>query len=468
MLLLIGCDHLEKIQYIGSLALLEVLDASGCGSLKSIDSGSFDRMVLLKVLDLSRTSIKHLPSLSASVELCHLLLQGCPCLGSEQTIVPNAMLSESKLIEFPYGLSKTGAVQNLQLGRIGDLVDWMAMRLLPCGLTFQLSDWSDLRVSFDINENGKTYVYASDACFFHSLKKDSPLWFNCFRKFQIVISTLKDDQTTDTDAQVMKTDFIFQNSYFRAKHFTHSIIDLERFLEINGTIGVPSDIDGILHHAELISLKRITVTTQFSDLNIRSMAAVQELWIENCDQLDSLLTLDEVQALSAMGNFHNLWISNMENLSSFCKGVKDVTSFSCLRHLLLDCCPNLTHLFPSMLRLPNLETLHIRFCDILESVFDNSVWGEDALPRLQSLQLWELPELTCICGGVLPCLKNLKVRSCAKLRKIPVGVNENSPFVTTIGETLWWDSLIWDDESIKRWMLFRNWGPLLPHLATEG
>jgi hypothetical protein len=28
--------------------------------------------------------------------------------------------------------------------------------------------------------------------------------------------------------------------------------------------------------------------------------------------------------------------------------------------------------------------------------------------------------------------------------------------------------LVWDDEGIKRWVLFRAWGPLLPHLATEG
>ena len=124
------------------------------------------------------------------------------------------------------------------------------------------------------------------------------------------------------------------------------------------------------------------MTTRFSDLIVRSMEAVRELRLENCDHLESLLS---VQALSTVGN-----------LSSLCKGVEDVTSFSCLKHLLLDCCPKLLCLFPSALRLPNLETLHIRFCDVLERVFDSSVLGEDTLPRLQSLQLWELPELTSV------------------------------------------------------------------------
>lgn len=451
MLLLIGCDSLKEIEHITPLVRLEVLDASGCGSLKSVGSGSFDHMVLLKVLDLSATSITSLPSIPAAMELRHLNLQGCPFLGSE----------------LPYGVSKNGDVQNLRLGDVEDIADWwMGMQWLPCGLTFNLSERHGSEVSHDANMGGNTYVYASDAYFFDCLKKDSPLWLNCFQKFQIVISRSMDNQTMDTDAQAKKTDSIFQNSHFRTKCFTPSIQPI-RYLEINGTIGVPSALDGILAHAELISLKRLAMTTQFSDLKISSMEAVRELWMENCDHLESFLSADVVQALSAMGNLHNLWISNMENLSSFCKGVEDVTSFSCLKHLVFDCCRNLICLFPSALHFPNLEVLNIRFCDILERVFDSSALGEDTLPRLTSLQLWELPELTSVCTGVLPSLKNLKVRGCAKLRRIPVGVNENSPFVTTVGEQLWWDSLKWDDETIKRWLLFRNWRPLLPHIATD-
>ncbi|KAF8751345.1 hypothetical protein HU200_012228 [Digitaria exilis] len=432
MLLLIGCHLLEEIRFIHTLVQLEVLDASGCDSLKTIDNGTFDHMMSLKILDLSAIPFKFLISVSPCIELRHLNL----------------------LSECPYGVSKNGIVQNLQLGSTEDLVDWMSMRWLPCGLTFRLSGRTGMTVSFNINRDSKTYIYASDAYSFKCLEKDSPLWLNCFEKFQIIISP-----SMDTDAKETETCIISQHSNFRTKHFAHSI-DPKRYLEINGTTSIPSDLDGILYHAELISLKRITMETQFSDLNIRGMKSVRELRVENCEGLESLVSVDEVQTPSAMGNLHKPW---------FCKGVQDATSFSCLEHLFLDCCPNLIYLFPSALCLPNLETLHIRFSDILQRVFDCSVLGEDTLPRLHSLQLWELPELTCVCDGVLPSLKNLKVKGCAKLRKIPVGVNENSPFVTTIGgEQLWWDGLLWDDETIKRWLLFRNWGPLLPHLGTEG
>jgi disease resistance protein RPS2 len=71
-----------------------------------------------------------------------------------------------------------------------------------------------------------------------------------------------------------------------------------------------------------------------------------------------------------------------------------------------------------------LNILHIRFCGILERVFDSLALGEETLPRLQLLQLWELHEITSACGGVLPFLKNLKVGGCEKLQKIPGGSHQ--------------------------------------------
>lgn len=244
--------------------------------------------------------------------------------------------------------------------------------------------------------------------------------------------------------------------------------DFDRYLEMN-CVSIPNGIEEILGRAELISSRSVTTIDQVWNLNIGRLTAARELWIEECHQLENLFCREEVDELSRIGKLQNIFISNMDNLAYFCQGVEDSTSFSCLMHLLLDCCPRLNFLFPSSLRLPKLRSLHIMFCDSLERVFDESVAAKNALPGLQSLQLWELPELSCICAGVLPSLKDLKVRGCAKLKRIPIGVTENSTFITTVmGETHWWDDLVWDDEGVKRWMLFRNWGPLLPHFASEG
>ncbi|KAF7035071.1 hypothetical protein CFC21_046001 [Triticum aestivum] len=456
LLLLVGCEYLEEIQHIGSLGMLEALSASGCGSLKRVECGSFDRMRLLEILDLSGTSIECLPSLAACMALNQLALQDCAFLKSEQTMETDHKSYDTEFIRFPYGVSKTGAVSNLQIGTSKDLVNWMAMLWLPCGLTFEFSDRFGMRVSQDVNQDRKTYIYASHAKFVQSLDKDSPLWSNCLQKFHIVISPLKYDETMNNGFGVWRTKFSAVDA---------QSCDFNRVLEIN-CVSNPDDLKGILRHAELISSKSITLTNLVWTLNTGRVTAAQELWVEDCHQLENIFLLEEV---ATMVKLQNIWISNMDNLAYFCQGMEALTSFSCLMHLLLDCCPKLNFLFPSSLRLPNLRSLQIRFCDNLERVFDKSVSAEQALPRLQSLQLWELPELSCICRGVLPSLKDLKVKGCGKLKGVPIGVTENNPFFATIiGETQWWNDLVWDDESIKRWILFRNWGPLLPHFATEG
>ncbi|CAM0883232.1 unnamed protein product [Alopecurus aequalis] len=415
-LLLVGCGFLEKIQHIGSLEKLEVLNASGCCSLKSVECGSFDHMRFLELLDLSKTSIKCLPSLAACTELNQLLLQDCPRLKSEQTAETNDKSCHAEFIRFPYGVSKKGAVGNLS----GFLVDWMTMLWLPRGLTFELSDRFGRRFSQHVNQNNRTYIRGSHSKLFKSLDKESPLWLNGFRKFHIVISPIKVNQFIKNDFREARTKFSSAD--------THSS-DFDRFLEVN-CVSITNDIEGVLGYAELISLKSVTETDQVWNLNTRKMTAARELWIEECHQLENLFLVEEVHVLSSMGKLQNIWISNMENLAYFCQGMDVLTSFSCLTHLHLDCCPKLNFLFPSSLRLPNLRSLDIRFCDSLERVFDQRIEAEHALPGLQSLQLWELPELMCFCGGVLPSLKELKVRGCAKLKKIPVGVTENSPFFT--------------------------------------
>ncbi|XBI44567.1 hypothetical protein VPH35_109184 [Triticum aestivum] len=444
LLLLVGCGHLQKIQHIGSLHMLEILNASGCGSLKSVECGSFDRMRLLKILDLSGTSIAYLPSLAACMEVTQLLLQDCPCAESEPTRETSHNTCDTESTKFAHGVSKTGAASNLQIGTSKDLVNWMAMLWLPPGPTFEFSDRFE-----------KTYIYASHANFFQSLDKDSPLWSNCLRKFHMVISPLNYEQT-------MGNGFGARSTKFTAVNAAQSG-DFDRALEINRA-GIPNDLEGILRHAELISLKSVTGANLAWTLNTGRPAAARELWMEDCHQPESIFFLEEV---ATMVKLQNIWISNMGNLAYFCQegGAENPTGFTSLTHLHLDCCPKLGFLFPSSPRLPSLRSLQIRFCDSLGKVFDEPVpaAAEHALPGLRSLLLWELPEPGCICGGVLPSLRDLKVKGCVKLKEIPIGVTENNPFFTTItGEMQWWDDLVWDDESVKRWILFRNWGTLLP------
>ncbi|XP_072955975.1 probable disease resistance protein At1g61300 [Typha angustifolia] len=461
LLILKCCDCLQEVRHIRPLVKLEILDASSSASLKKIESGSFDLLKMLKTLDLSGTSIEYLPSTNGLRDLRRLLLNGCRSLKSDWRLhVPPKLkildLSNTTFANFAYGINTAGAFQNLQLGNNDEAINWEAMQWIQVGLTWDQRASSSF--TFNQDENDATArISVSNASFFKSLNKDSPLWKNGLQKFHFFICPLE-EESMDLDILVHSMQYVFRDTYLKTKHFSHSTSH-SRFLEIHSSDSYPAGVEGILARAEVISLKNLAFLTRLSDLNLQEMRPMRECWIDRCNRMENVFSGNEIELIAAMGSLQNLWISNLEKLTSFCGGAMErLSNLSCLRHLHLDCCPNLTCLFPPTLRLQELETLQIKFCDNLQCVFDNSILGKDALPRLQTVRLWELPELTSVCGGVLPSIKNLEVKNCLKLKKIPVGVDNKSPLAVIRGERVWWNNVTWEDERIKSLLIFRNWG----------
>ena len=81
MLVLRGCDELQKIDGIQELKSLTVLEISGASNLKVIPDVLFDQMIHLQSLNFSAVPIKLLPSsFSKLSELRWLILRKCSCL----------------------------------------------------------------------------------------------------------------------------------------------------------------------------------------------------------------------------------------------------------------------------------------------------------------------------------------------------------------------------------------------------
>lgn len=440
LLLLKGCESLEVLQHISSLKNLEVLDVSGSTALRKILS-SFEHMSSLRVLNISGSPIEFLPSLSGLKELRQLLLSGCRCLRSmlhleELSKLELLDLSNTTLVSFPSGVSKLTALKYLNLAGV---------EYTTAGSYIPIES---------LGNDSKVWLSVSNAKF-RTLGKDSPLGGNCFQKFLLCVSSLEEENIDNNVLFRMKQ--IFSETYFKTRHFAHSV-DPNWYLEIHSIDNYPVGVEGILSHAELVSFNNVMFMKRLSDMGLGNMIAMRECWIERCNRVESVFSGEEVELIATIGSLENLWISNLENLRFVCGGMERVMSFDCLRHLHLDCCRNLVSLFASALHLQHLETLHIRFCDQLESVFEDSVPGEDVLPRLHTLQLWELPELKSICGGVLPSLKNIKVKECPKLKKLPVGVTDMTPIVIITGDKSWWNNLVIEDERIRPYLLFRRLG----------
>ncbi|RZR78216.1 hypothetical protein BHM03_00003492 [Ensete ventricosum] len=459
-LLLKGCQHLEELQHIGSLQKLEVLDASGCSALRTIAPGSFTVKNMLRVLDLSRTSIEFFPSCSRFPELRCLFLGGCRRLNFQESVLhigdlPKLMeldVSGTALSEFPYGITKTGHLQNLKLCTESNAVDWMVMQWLQPGLTWDEHTGVYASVKTGVEDN-RTYLCVRNTSFFQSLDKDSPLWDNCFLRFHFRVCP-SEEANRDGEFGFQNDNFVFRETYFGTKYCSRPP-NACRFLEIHHVR--PWGIGGVLNHADVVFLNDVKLVKQLSDFGLQSLGAMRECWIQRCDQMETIFTA-ELEDASQVLSLEKLWISNLEKLSFLFAGVERETNFTSLKHIHIDCCPNLVGLFCSTLRFQNLETLQIRFCDELESVYDHSVHGEEAFPRLHTLRLWELPELKSVCGGILPCIKYVKVKECPKLKALPVGVNDMTPIAIIRGERQWWNNLTWEDERIKSHLLFRRWG----------
>ncbi|XP_038973899.1 disease resistance protein RPS2-like [Phoenix dactylifera] len=459
VLLLRGCQSLQSVMELHALEKLEVLDLS-CTSFIAGYS-SLERMSQLRVLDLSETPVTSLHFLGNLANLRHLSLRRCHCIKSGlhlevATVLEELDLSGTTLVEFPYEISKLTRLICADLsGTRYTRLNWEALQWLPENLNLDNCNVSDTPMEL-VRKDG-VYVAVGNSDLLLSLEKNSQLWENCFRKFHFCVCP-SERASLENDIRFQRKQFIFRDIYFESRHFAHPV-EHTKYLEICGVDSYPKGIEGVLNNAELVSLNSNAFMKKLSDLGFENVNVMKECWIERCDQAEVVFRGDDVQVIAAIGRLENLWISNLANLRHLCEGMERLMSFSSLKHLHVDCCPNLVSVFSSALRLENLVTLQIKFCDKLESVFGESVAGQEMLPQLRTLRLWELPELKSICEGHLPSLKMMKVKECPQLKKLPLDAKDIRPLVEIRGERWWWNNLMWEDARIEDSLHFRNWGP---------
>ncbi|XP_019175884.1 PREDICTED: disease resistance protein At4g27190-like [Ipomoea nil] len=100
--------------------------------------------------------------------------------------------------------------------------------------------------------------------------------------------------------------------------------------------------------------------------------------------------------------------------------------------------------------LANLDSIMIHKCRNLSQVFKNTSTN-NFVPMLESLELYGLPALEEICktDESWKSLKELRVRECSMLLKLPLSVQSADNIQSISGEQNWWNKLQWDDENLK-------------------
>ncbi|KAM5559058.1 putative disease resistance protein [Rosa sericea] len=466
-LILRNCKNLKKLPALEHLSKLEELNLCGASSLVDFKSEFLEHMVHLQILDLSEIPLTTVPSMSKFIKLRQFSVKGCSSLNEvlhlevltlletldlSGTAVPSLPplntfsnlyqlllkdcsqikelqfleslsrlevldLSGTRMKQFPYEISRLTHLKQLylpdlrgmsdiDLGKIKRLpqeVNWDECGIFECADIYIGSDKPSLSVSgFEI---------------FHILDKHPKFREEKFKKFHFHV---KKKEGEDGGINYCNDEFIFRDVYFHTRHFYPK--EHDRSLEIYGSYSLPKGFESVLKCAECISLVDNDLIHSLSDLGSDNVRTMKGCWLERCSKVHNILSNEEA-GVTLGRNLETLWISNLPILSSLYNGSVQSVVFQNLKQLYLDCCPGIINVFPSSQLPENLETLHVQFCDKLQTLFECDSQSSCAMQRLRKLYLLELPELKSI-GIKLPAELTFVVIECPKLLKLQLDVTD--------------------------------------------
>ena len=157
-------------------------------------------------------------------------------------------------------------------------------------------------------------------------------------------------------------------------------------------------------------------------------------------------------------NLKILYINNVPKLRSIRQGFVPDGSLAQLTTLTLTKCPELKRIFSSGMiqQLSRLQHLRVEECYQIEEIImvsENHGLNVDALPRMKTLVLIDLPKLRIIWVDdslEWPSLQRIQISMCYMLKRLPFN-NANAAKLRFIeGQELWWKALVWKDDVVKQ------------------
>ncbi|KAF5943708.1 hypothetical protein HYC85_017785 [Camellia sinensis] len=432
------CTSLSELPPLDSLSKLEKLNLRGIGCFGETGADFLKKMDHLQILDLSETLLKRLPSMSNLKNLHQLYIRGCPDLTTvpglkELTKLEVLDLSETAVDDLP-SLDNFSNLRQLPLRDCPGLKEFLQLEVLHllgatvCGLPYGISKSTNLEhlvlpgmkdtqgaVSSmtkepnqygwgisslpvkTVGNNNKPPLSLSSSQFLQLMKNNQSLWTSSFKQFHLSIHPIEEQDTKGVVPFYMD-DFMLGDIYFKIKQFCD--FEEQQSLEIRGFQRSPKGIKEVLSLAEFVFLIDNAFESWLSDLGASNFKVLKGCWIERCKEMESVFHAEEIEEVAKVESLEVLWVSNSLNLKCIYAENWQSHTFQNLKCLYLDCCPKLSFVFSSYQLPKSLQVLQIKFCDKLKAVFEEAS-PKPKLPKLDTLYLWELPELKSI-GCVLP------------------------------------------------------------------
>ncbi|GKU96925.1 hypothetical protein SLEP1_g10105 [Rubroshorea leprosula] len=473
--------------------MLTTLLLSG-NKISTIPEAFFEHMLGLKILDLSyNRQLSRLPSSISKLEkLTTLLLLGCKSL-REVPALSNLVglkkldLSDTSIEELPQGLNMLTNLKYLGLvGRLSETLDEPLQNLSKLqhllvtanrhaetkfkwetiGIWGKLQNLEKLHLDYLHNLNmvfGEVGAIAESASLpagtFSSLQDISVWRCDKIKKLCSVrwLGYLQKLQTVEVGYCDQLEEIIGSESKEGEKV---ALPNLER-----------------LELADLPLLKTIYSGSLICD-------SIKKIEISGSKHIESVFW----SGFNLLPNLEYLFLSCLKNLKSVFDeegfGLSPrvpPTSFFSLKEIRVTDCGQLKKVFSSRWLLcyfQSLETIEVSSCSQMEELISSSAHEEEkvTLPKLERLQLTELPLLKTICSSssVLICdsIQSLTIYHCEKLKRIPLNFplldNAQSshppsliPKEIRVFPKKWWESLEWDHPNAKDILFpfcdFRPW-----------
>ena len=432
---------------------LSTLLLQGNFHLKELPEGFLISFPALRILNLSGTCIRSLPnSLNKLHELRSLILRDCYYLEEVPSLEGLAKiqildLCATRIRETPRGLETLNSLRLLDLSRTHHLES------IPAGIIGQLSSLEvlDMTLShFHWGVQGQTQegqatleeiarlqrlsVLSIRVVCVPPLSPDYNSWIERLKKFQLFIGPTANSLPSRHDKRRVTI-----SSLNVSEAFIGWLLENTTSLVMNHCWGLNEMLENlVIDSTSSFNLLRSLTVEGFGG-SIRPAGGCVA-------QLDLLPNLEELHLRRVnLGTIREL-VGHL--------GLR----FETLKHLEISRCSQLKCLLSFgnfICFLPNLQEIHVSFCERLQELFDyfpgEVPTSASVVPALRVIKLRNLPRLRRLCSQEESwgCLEHVEVISCNLLRNLPISANDALGVKEVRGETHWWNNLTWDDNTTR-------------------
>ncbi|KAL7106327.1 hypothetical protein ACP275_07G105300 [Erythranthe tilingii] len=452
---------------IGALRNLVSLYLNGCSRLKKLPE-EIKCLVKLELLDIRGTSIPRLPKEIGNMPSLKCLRVSfdqikCDCDSERHNtdaMIPIEIIDGLKQLEeftIETGCCDKGWIDTASRVCGGELANLEQLTTLG----FHFATVSSFNKTFTTR---KTRENATLRCFRKSkqeLREDESVHrkINEFRSFKISIGFSNPEHPHGSD-----------------------ISGTEKQLRLHREDSSSSDNDltlvkQVLKQAEAFELVGRAGVQTLNDFGFENTEFLEVLIVECCNGLERI---GEETTTTVFQSLKKLHLYNLDSLKCIWEGPISPESFPNLEILTICGCPELTKITNHDLTkaLSSLKHVKVKNCAKLVEIFSEepeqvqcreivSEGQVDALHKLETIELVNLPELQSICATTsiinLVSLRKVTIRSCNKLRKLSSILTSAKEKIEAIKcEASWWDALELSEEEKQH---FR---PRCEFIAMEG